>query len=392
MDINSYLPEATEENFDFYKKNLDKYVVTECVDDFKVQVLMTIVDFYKHNKYVISLKNYRFLYEKIGSEYLLPSKIKFLDIYRPYNGQDLTNKTILIIFVGGVGDIIMFEPCMRFIKEKYQNSKIIFAYNGLYFDFLKDINCIDEYRYNLPLTYEDFNKADYHIVIEDILTTGYAKTINQYRLYAKWLGLSINDEFLIPKLNPNQISLLNAQSVINQWKINKKSFILFQILSLSQKRTPNPLIWKKIIDNLTQKGHKIIITDHPLNANIINDFIMTLDNKEYVYNFAPYSVNIADTVALASLSKMTVSSDSALIHIAAGISINGLALYGSFPGWLRLDTAKNCHWIDCKAPCAPCYPFGFGACENSVNSYPICYEDIDIKELTEKIEKLFYKQ
>ena len=80
------------------------------------------------------------------------------------------------------------------------------------------------------------------------------------------------------------------------------------------------------------------------------------------------------------------------MHIAASLDIKGFGIYGSFPGKLRLATCKNCDWIDCEAHCAPCFPFGYEPCNNSINTYSSCYENLNIDEALNKIEKLLNKE
>jgi len=60
---------------------------------------------------------YRSLYkEKIGMSY------PFETVYKPYKGEDLTGKKIMVFRTGGIGDIFFINPVFRHLKT---NIKIV---------------------------------------------------------------------------------------------------------------------------------------------------------------------------------------------------------------------------------------------------------------------------
>jgi len=386
LGIKSPLSENVEEDFDYYRKYLPPIILAECLHSFSGMQNGEQINFEQNKKYLMNLRLYRNIFYLGDVRLMKPADIKFIDIYKPYAGQDLTDKTILVWGTGGFGDILMLEPCLRYIKKIYPTCKILLIFHS-YHSIIEEWDFIDTVLPSVPLSYEHLVSTDYQVFTE-VMPLNETKRENQYRLFAKWLGLDIPDEFLTPKLIPNQNSLMKAKAFLDKFGLKEKSYIILQIMSLTIIRTPSPLIWKKIIDNLTSKGHKIIITDQPQKAKIIDNLIETLENKESVFNFAPYSTFINDTVALASMAKLAISTDSAMIHIAAALDIKGFGIYGPFPGKLRVETCKNIDWVDGMAPCAPCFTHGYEPCKNSINTYSSCFDNIDINEVITRIEKL----
>ena len=68
--------------------------------------------------------------------------------------------------------------------------------------------------------------------------------------------------------------------------------------------------------------------------------------------------------------------------------ITGCPVGIDIPGFIRLKTYKNADWVDCKAPCAPCYLHGSFPCGNSKEGHGICYDNLDIQEFSNKFDKI----
>ena len=103
-------------------------------------------------------------------EILKPARMQFKNIYRPYNGQDLTNKTILVTRQGGIGDLLFIQPNLIYLKEKYPSCTIKFACGPQYQSMIEEWDCIDEIL-DLPFPVDEmftFN-SDYQLVFEGVI-------------------------------------------------------------------------------------------------------------------------------------------------------------------------------------------------------------------------------
>ena len=158
-------------------------VISECLKDTEfIQNDSDKQKIFKKNSYVSSTSIYYQLhYTKTGMRILKPASIKFKNVYKPYKGQDLTNKTIFIWRTGGFGDLLFIKPLMEYIKKTYTNCKIQFACGPQFLPMVKTWDCIDE-LVNLPFHVRFLWKADYHVVFEGVIERcKEAETTNCYK-------------------------------------------------------------------------------------------------------------------------------------------------------------------------------------------------------------------
>jgi len=381
-------------------------IISECVKDTSfIQNNFKKQNIYKRSKYVSSVTVYHQLhYNPVTNERILrPSGIKFKNVYKPYKGENLQGKTILFWRTGGIGDLLFIKPILVHIKENFSPCKIVFACGPQYQpmvetwqdDIVDDNERVIDNLIDLPFNLSYLWKADYHAVFEGVIERcAEAETTNCYKLFRKWLNLQIEDKDLVPKQSPKEEKIAYCKSVLKEWGLDEKSFVLIQVRASSPIRTPSPKFWKSIIDKLTSKGHKVVITDSPKQEEMIRNFISILDNKDSVYNFCKYSKGIDDTIALCSLSKITLATDTALNHIAISLGVKTLGIFGPFPGYVRLETYSKdlCDWIDSKKRCAPCFRHGHIPCpESDFGGHSKCYDELNTVEIITKFEELLQR-
>lgn len=349
----------------------------------------------KKAKYVMGLGVYQQLWynslakNKRQQRVLKPSNLKFSKIYRPYRGEDLSDKTLLVTRTGGIGDLLFIQPNLIHLKEIYPDCTIKMACGPQYQAMVDNWDCIDEVL-DLPFGFRHLSRADYHAIFEGVIERcREATTENAYRLFTRWLCLNLPDSKLVPSQSPKENQLERAKSFLASNNIDE--FVLFQLRASSPIRTPRPSLWANIITKVVELGNKVIITDSPAMFKGVDNLINTLEPniKENVFNFAQYSKTLDSTIALASLTKCCVSTDSSLIHIAASLKKPAFGLYGPFPGEVRLTTYKNIDWINAKCDCAPCYQHGPNPCKNSKEQHSICYDNLDIEEIINRIKKIY---
>ena len=381
-------------------------VISECVRDVTfIQNNYKKQNIYKKAKYVSSLSVYHQLhYNPATKERILkPAGMQFRKVYKPYRGEDLTNKTILFWRTGGIGDLLFIKPIMVHIKKKFENCKVFFACGPQYQPMVeawKDEcigdknNRIIDLLIDLPFSVSYLWKSDYHALFEGVIERcREAHIVNCYRLFTRWLGLEIPDSELVPKQTPKIEKISYCKDVLKEWGLSEKTFVIFQPRASSPIRTPSPEFWKKVIDRVAKK-YKVVITDSPKQNETMEQFIKTLENKDSVYNFCNFSKGIDDTIALTSLSKGVVATDTALNHIAVSLGVKAFGIFGPFPSYIRLDTYPKelCSSIEGKITCTPCYLHGHRPCPNSdQGGHSKCYEQINIDEFEKKFEELMNK-
>jgi len=374
------------------KKNPPNIVVAECMNDVAfIQNRYKLQKMYKKIQYCMSLGVYTQLRfdTKRNMKILRPGKYKFKNIYKPYNGQNLNNKKLLIWRTGGIGDLLFINPIIRYIKEIYPTCKISLACGPQYQPMVETFEGIDN-LYDLPFNASILFDNNYHAIFEGVIErTKEAEKTNAYVLFAKSLGLNIPVEKLVPHQKPKEDKVEECKKILDTWKISDKPFILLQPRASSPIRTPRTDFWKQIINKLISLDYNVILTDSPHQKEKLDNFIAELENKNRVFNFCGHSKSLDYTIALASLANLIVATDSALIHIGASLGKKVFGVYGPFPGDIRMATYPNSRWVEPhNYKCCPCFRHGHLSCEYSRNSYPTCYDQIDMNECYEKIEEL----
>jgi ADP-heptose:LPS heptosyltransferase len=342
----------------------------------------------KKVKYVMGISAFKQLqHDPVKDVRILkPAAIKFTNVYKPYNGQDLTNKTLLVWRSGGIGDLLFIQPNLVYLKNKYPSCKILFACGPQYQPMVETWDCID-LLLDLPFPLKYLIESDYHALFEGVIErTREAEKSCSYNLFSRWLGLDLDDELLHPEQRPDEEEVVKCKEILKSFNIEEGKFIVAQMRASSIIRTPREEIFTKLFKYITDKGYKILITDNPRKSQEIQKYIDKTD-KENLINFSKFSDSIAATIALVSLSKMVISPDSSLIHIAESLGIKSFGIYGPFPGRVRLTTYKDCEWVDCEKECGPCFIHGQNPCKNTIRNYPSCFDNIKYNEAFEKIER-----
>ena len=86
------------------------------------------------HEYCVTSSMYRMVNKQ--SPLFYPSERTFADTYKPYHGEDLTGKTLLMWREGGIGDLLFIRPILVHLKKKYPTAKILFATREQYYDMI----------------------------------------------------------------------------------------------------------------------------------------------------------------------------------------------------------------------------------------------------------------
>ncbi len=343
----------------------------------------------KRRKYVMGLGVYQQLHksERDGKKVLKPSAMRFKNSYKPYMGQNVEGKTILVFRTGGIGDLLFIQPNLNYLKSKY-DCYIKFACGPQYQSMVETWDCVDEVL-DLPFEARHLHTADYHMVFEGVIERcKQAERENAYNLFSKWLGLNLPDTLLIPTQDPKEELLDECMEILEGWNLQNESFILMQLRASSPIRTPNPKFWLKIINELTDKGENILLTDNPRQTEEVAKFIKETKNPDKVFNFCEHSTSLDYSIAVTKFAKLTLTTDSAFGHIAASMKIPCFGIYGPFPGYIRLKTYPRAGWIDAQRDCAPCYIHSQESCPKAgADGFSPCYDNIKIPELMDRLEE-----
>jgi len=351
--------------------------------------------FKQGDRKVMSLDMYsRLEYDKKAQKQCLkPAGINFADIYKPYTGQDLTDKSLLVWRTGGIGDILFIQPNLIHLKKQYPSCKITFCCSPVYFPLINNWDCIDKFL-NIPLDLSVFEQCDYHLTFEGVIERCHvAEKENAYSLFSQWMGLDLPPEKLRPVLYTKKKNNKLARKILKQKSVKEKKFICLQVRASSPIRTPSTYVWIQMVSPLIEKGYDIVILDKPDMEVHVDMFIKQFPEKlrRNIHNFCGVSTAIDMAVSFVNLSKMVIAPDSSLVHIAAALRIPVFGVYGPFTGNVRMSYYLKADWIDpvpstvCKYGGKGCYLHGHNPCPFNVQGASPCFNEIDFNLANDKI-------
>ena len=384
-------------NLEALRENPPNIVVAESKRKFKfIQNFFKEQELQKRGKYVMGLGVFQQL-QYMGNtkqKLLVPSTVKFRNIYRPYQGQPLKDgESVLVFRTGGIGDLLFIQPNLLYLKEKYPNCIVRFACGPQYQAMVETWDCIDELL-DLPFTLNKLTSSTYHILFEGVIERCIqAHFDNAYNLFSQWIGLDLPDELLVPKQDAKPELVEECKSLLSNWNVKEKEFVLMQLRASSTIRTPRHEFWIKILNELNRRGYKVVLTDNPRQADEVDKFVAMCADNNMVFNFCRHSTTIGHSVALTKLAKATLATDSAMNHIAASLDVPCFGIYGPFPGHIRLKTYPKASWVDASRHCGPCFIHGHTPCQYAVDGYSPCYDELietpeKLNEVIDKFEEL----
>lgn len=351
---------------------------------------------HKGSVYVMALGMYDTLRwsPQLRKDVLKPYKHNFAQVFNRYEGQNLDGKTILIWRTGGIGDLLFIKPNIEYIKRTWPTAKVWMACAPSYQNMVKHWDDVDR-LVDLPIDYyTTFAKADYHVTFEGAIErNNQAHELNAYDMFSQWMGLDLEGEDLVPHQDPPAELVPKVENILKKWAINPngKEFILLQMQPSSPIRAIRQEKWIEVIDELTERGHEVVITDSPVKSGMVQGVISKCQRQKQIKNFAEHSETLDWTIALASMSKGTIGPDSSLCHIAGSLGVPTFGIFGPFTGEIRLKHFPKADWINCEMDCTPCFLHGNDLCkvaqEAGLDHSP-CLTQFEAKDVVDRLEAL----
>ena len=263
-------PVEFEDKIEDLRSKTPYMVITTAKDDFPYsQNMGKTQSFKKGQSYVMAAGlNSSFASVRRGKkQVLVPAKQQFKNAYRPYRGQDLDNKTLLVWRTGGIGDLLFIKPNLDHLKKLYPTCKIWFSCGPNYQSMVENWECIDELL-DLPFNARYLYRANYHVTFEGVIERcKEAEYENAYRLFSRWMGIDLPDDMLVPSLSPKPDKLAEAKSILEDtFDLEEDKFILMQLRASSPIRCPELSMWVKLVTDMVKTGKEIVITDNPVTA------------------------------------------------------------------------------------------------------------------------------
>jgi len=311
----------------------------------------------KKNFYIMSDEFYSKL--KTLADYALGVEIPFLDIYNPYQGQDLNNRKILSIRHGGFGDILFLLTGYSELKRKYPQSSLNLAISPMYFPTIENNPDIDQV-FSLPIKLDDWNEFHYHLIFEGLIENNpEAEVLNAYDLFMQQMSLNIREvppENKIPKLFFKDQEFIDIKKAYPQLISNKKK-VGIQIASSSPIRNYPPHKFLPVIEYLISKDYEVYLFGSSNQSTPINYL-----GSQFKSNIYKIIGPLREALVMAKLMDYIIACDSMFIHAAGALRIPLIGLYGPFHSSLRMKYFMNAIGIDARTACSPCFQHGHSPC------------------------------
>lgn len=294
------------------------------------------------------------------------------------------------------GDYLMLTPLFRGLKQKYDNTDIIFAS-----EIDEELNILSGNPYVSSIIDFDvflemykggrniFNAVfDGVYQIPSIIKDDIFKHTNSYKAYcedAEVTPLSyIPDYFLQPKEKEDASCLLNNNG------IQEKEYIFIQTEASSPIRNWHPKNVKELAFRLAETNKVVLVGAYP---KWFSEFDFQHENILYLVG----KTSVRNACAILSMAKLVVCPDSLFAHISGALGVNCLVLMSSFPAELRYSYMPTVQALQKKFSCAPCMLHNIDCCKNGSNlqadedgnhySMP-CMLSIGVDEVCKVVEDL----
>ncbi len=319
-------------------------------------------------------------------------------LFRPYEGEPLHGKSLLLFFGSALGDTLVFLPVIRRIRELYGSCKLYVTVRPFETHFYYGVREVDGLL-NRVLNLRDLPPVDYVVDFSgmaghrDFLELG----MQQYyckRLFLDWESVQPK-HYKLP-IKPEATKSITK--LLKGLKASKKPLLLVCPRSPAWvRRLPFELL-KKLPELLPQ--YRLLVAQPPKDQ----PYTRRLASFGYA-DLTPHMVHLDHFKALVSLVDVVLSVDTGCFHIAGSLEKPVVAVFNTFECSHRNYYPKAlCYQVSyksflCESPCKISFVSATkenpeGMCQTALlnrhvyKDAPPCMHSIDPKALASMIESL----
>jgi hypothetical protein len=274
---------------------------------------------------------------------------------RPWRGEALTGKSIIIYRALGIGDEFLAARLAWIAKKRHGADKVTFACFEPHHHFWAGQSDLPFALTGAAVPFSDWQAADYHVAGERWWEAlGTADQPDTWDCMAAACGIAIAPEDrrpLIPVSNGEPLQ--KTRELVAPW-IKDRPLVLWQLCATSRIRSYPPEETRKAMTAvLDQTPASIIATGHPV--HMAHYGVAESDRV------AHYSGGVPGLMALVQIASeqarsCVVCPDSVVGHIAAAWpSLPVVSLWSSFDPRTRVACYPNHRPIYNKIKCSPCW-------------------------------------
>lgn len=322
----------------------------------------------------------------------------------------------LIARFSSIGDIVLTTPVVRCLKNQVENSVIHFVTKDIYYPLLEANPYIDKIHLlrnnNMKELIDELKKEDFHYLIDlhkNFRTLRLKNSLNILSFdfnklnFKKWLLVNFKINKL-PSIHivDRYLKSVEIFDVYNdhkgldyflpnnyQFKIDIPDYLKFKyiVIVVGAKHNTKKIPPQKIIDIINKLrfptiligGKEDIIDSNFIMQNITYTNVLDLCGK----------LSLHDSAFLIKNSKVVITPDTGMMHIAAAFKKNIISLWGNtvpeFGMYPYMPGEKSKIFEMKNLKCRPCSKLGF---KNCPKKHFKCMNDININEVVEYIESI----
>lgn len=312
-------------------------------------------------------------------------------------------KNALFINYGGLGDEILFLPCIEDFKKKYPDCKITLCLEGRAKGIKQLTGLIDEIievdikakgikKYlNVLGLINKAKKGKFDVVISSgksplvaiiLFLTGIKRRSGYFtktsflltdgvELDEKQYAGSMYHDLILPFLDEEDLNEDNAcvphivpdLDFMLPESLQGTKFIALHpgVSKMSIEKNifkcPDASFWLDVIKGVLNKGKKLILLGGPDDKDIIEKILLCneIKNNPNFVNFYGKTKNLSDLKNILSAADALICADSAPLHIAVGLNIKTVAIFGPTNETKLVPKRDNIKVIvNKKIDCRPC--------------------------------------
>lgn len=289
-------------------------------------------------------------------------------------GMDLTNKNVLIIRNGGIGDILASLFGIVELKRKFKNIHIGYLAEYKNLQFIDGFKGIIDFPAVNTIPYDKLKHFTHMVYLDDLVET--RNDLSVHDLFAEAMNV---------KIYPATLDTLHKYFNISKFERNG---IGIQYRSNAVIRNYNFDHVVRLINLITEKypGMPIHLLGVPDDFLFVNYAQVNSDAKIHANGCGFPSYSVLDAFNIIQRLQVVVACDSSMTHIAGLCDTPLIGLFGPFHSDKRLLYYNNTVGINGKTQCSPCnrhdpqsfcpYTNGEGVCLNSITP-ELIMENID---------------
>lgn len=258
-----------------------------------------------------------------------------------------TPSRILIMRMGGFGDLILLAPVLAEIKRRWPSCHVAVSTMGHYGVALQNLPCVDSILpYPLPVAVAE--TYDAWVFLEGVEHTPRSKEIHLTDLFAEVCGVSWSGGDKQPKYVVKPSEALWAREKYPRTPAKRLGV---QVGTSAYCRTYPQSNLGAATAELIKRGWEIFLLGAKGEVKTPDH----LKAQGQLRNLCEDDLTFRQSAAVVSQCDVLLASDSALLHVAAALDVQAVGLFGPFPWQLRTAYSPSVKAIQgtngCDAPC-----------------------------------------